>query len=262
MRTPTRTLLLATALALASAVATPPATAATPTPARTATQPPATQDTVTLSGVAYSFTTGDRIPRARITVPETGQSTTASDDGSWAIEVPAGGDATVRVSKLGFHTMYTQTFQDLTADVDDVYLQTPDLVTATALRALVTAYEGRDPFSDGCVVVSTVSDPRVVGMPFDEFVDFAPHGVAGSTAQASPSLGAPYYFNDDVIPVPHLTRTSTDGGVLFANVPEGTYQISASHPEVDFASATATCEGNRLINASPPQGLHGIPETP
>ncbi|MQY09939.1 hypothetical protein SRB5_00420 [Streptomyces sp. RB5] len=54
-------------------------------------------------------------------------------------------------------------------------------------------------------------------------------------------------------------RTTVDGGILFPNVPPGTYEFTATHPTVKFAKFTATCTGNRLINASPPQGLHGMP---
>ena len=48
-------------------------------------------------------------------------------------------------------------------------------------------------------------------------------------------------------------------GVLWANVPPGVYEASASHPDVEFATFTASCEQDRVINASPPWGLHGIP---
>ena len=109
------------------------------------------------------------------------------------------------------------------------------------------------------MIVSTVSDPLVVDMSFDEFIHFAPHGVAGATASGSPALLDPIYFNDAVIPDPTQELTSGDGGVLWANVPPGVYEVSASHPEVEFATFTATCVQDRVVNASPPWGLHGIP---
>jgi hypothetical protein len=37
------------------------------------------------------------------------------------------------------------------------------------------------------------------------------------------------------------------------------YQVSATHPEMEFATFTATCKQGRVINANPPWGLHGIP---
>ncbi|MQY09947.1 hypothetical protein SRB5_00510 [Streptomyces sp. RB5] len=185
------------ALALASTLALVAGATTTATPAAAA-------DTVTLSGVAYNMVNGGRIPLARITIPETGASVTAGWNGAWSIRAPVGSDATIRVSALGFHTMYTQTFQNLSADIDGIYLQTPDVVVAAALQGLIAVYEGRDPFTDGCVVVSTVSDPRVVGMPYDDFWDFIPHGVAGATVTASPPLAKRYYFTEDVIPVPSI----------------------------------------------------------
>lgn len=223
-------------------------------------QPASAAPTVTLSGVAYSFLTGDPIPLARIAIDETGAATTANWSGRWSIQVPAGRDVTPYVRALGFRTMYAQTFRAVDADIPGIYLQTPDVVTAAALEALVTGYQGgRSPFDGGCVVVSTVSDPRVVGMPFDQFADFAPHGVPGARASSVPALRAPFYFNDMVLPVPNRVDTSTDGGVMWTNVPPGGYEFSASHPTVRFATFAATCKDNRFINASPPQGLHGIP---
>jgi hypothetical protein len=124
---------------------------------------------------------------------------------------------------------------------------------------LIYFFLQRDPFEDGCVIVSTVSDPQVVGMSFDEFIHFAPHGVAGATVSGVPELPEPIYFNDAVMPDLRQTATSGDGGVLWANVPPGVYEVSASHPDVEFATFTATCEQDRVINASPPWGLHGIP---
>jgi hypothetical protein len=112
------------------------------------------------------------------------------------------------------------------------------------------------------VVVSTVSDPRVDGMSFAELMQFTHdnggHGYPGATVSSVPALPTPLYFNSHVQPDPTQPNTSTDGGVLWSNVPPGTYTFSASSPTATFASFTATCVGNRLINASPPLGLHGI----
>jgi hypothetical protein len=216
--------------------------------------------TVTLSGTAYTFNTRNVIAGATIAIDELpGISTTTAADGSWSLKVPWKSDLTPYITAAGHHTTYGQTFHVRHDAVANINFQTPTLQTAAALRGLITSYIGRDPFQDGCVIVSTVSDPRVVNMTFDEFIHFAPHGVAGATASSTPALPQTLYFNDSVLPDPSLTHTSGDGGVLWPNVPAGTYEISATHPTVKFAPFTATCTDHRLINTGPPQGLHGIP---
>lgn len=109
------------------------------------------------------------------------------------------------------------------------------------------------------MIVSTVSDPAVVGMTFDEFIQFAPHGVAGATASGVPETPAPIYFDPAVIPDLTQPTTSEDGGVIRANVPPGVYEVFATHPTVELASFVATCVQGRAIDASPSWGLHGIP---
>ena len=96
-------------------------------------------------------------------------------------------------------------------------------------------------------------------MSFDEFIHFAPHGVAGASAFGVPELPDPIYFNDSVYPDLDQELSSGDGGVLWANVPVGVYEVSATHPDVEFATFTATCVQDRVINANPPWGIHGIP---
>ena len=82
--------------------------------------------------------------------------------------------------------------------------------------------------------------------------------LAGATATTSPGLPGPIYFNDNVIPDPSLTETSTDGGVIWTEVPSGTYRVSAQHPTKRFSSFVATCRKGRVVNANPPQGLNQI----
>ncbi|MEV5986168.1 hypothetical protein AB0L85_14235 [Streptomyces sp. NPDC052051] len=238
-------LVLAAAL-LAAASLAGPASAAEPS-------------SVTLGGVAYNFTTGKPIPHARVAVEETGAAAETDDNGRWSLDVPAGSDATVHITKVGWYPMYTQTFQNVRQGIPDIFLQTPDLATTAGLWALVAAQQWKDPFEDGCVIVSTVVDKRAVGMTFEELVGFVPHGVPGSTASASPALPKPLYFNDHVLPDISLSQTSTDGGVMWTNVPTGTYTFNATHPTEKFAPFTAQCKDHRFINASPAHGLHGMP---
>jgi len=220
-------------------------------------RPPAA---TTLSGTAYTFNTRNPIVGAEIRVDELPDLVAVTDDaGAWTLEVPSGADVTPYIVAAGHHTVYAQTFHTASDPIEQINFQTPTDGVYNLLYLLIQGYVGRPPFADGCVIVSTVSDPLVVGMTFDEFIHFAPHGVAGATVSGFPVMPAPIYFNDAVFPDLTQLTTSGDGGVLWPNVPPGVYQVSASHPEVEFASFTATCVQDRVINASPPWGLHGIP---
>jgi len=216
--------------------------------------------TTRLSGTAYTFNTRSVIVGAEIRIDELPDRVAVTDEtGAWELELPIGVDVTPYIVAAGHHTIYLQTFHTGPDEIEQVNFQTPTDVVYDLLYFVLEFFLGRPPFEDGCVIVSTVSDPLVVGMTFDEFIHFAPHGVAGATASGTPALPEPIYFNDAVIPDPSQELTSGDGGVLWANVPPGVYEVSASHPEVEFATFTATCVQNRVINANPPWGLHGIP---
>ena len=84
----------------------------------------------------------------------------------------------------------------------------------------------------------------------------------GATVTITPSLPSehgPIYFNANVIPQADLTETSDDGGVLYTNVPPGTYVLSASKDGVTFEDVTIQCEPDVLVNPSPPHGLQALP---
>jgi len=219
----------------------------------------------TISGTAYTFNTRDVIAGATIEVAELpGVVTTTGEDGSYQLEVPAGETVTLSISADGHHTIFTQTF---TLDVDHdgadlvgVNFQTPTDDVYEGLKALVAGFTGVDPFADDtCVIVATVGDSRLNGMPFAEFIEFAPHGVEGATVTIEPDVGAPIYFNEDVLPDPAQDLTSIDGGVMFVNVPAGEYELAATHPDVEFATVTARCEPGRIVNANPVWGLVALP---
>ncbi len=61
-----------------------------------------------------------------------------------------------------------------------------------------------------------------------------------------------------MIPDPSLTQTSGDGGVIWTEVPPGSYKVSASSPTDRFASFRATCRDGRIVNANPPWGLREL----
>lgn len=234
------------------------------------TDPPATEPAVTepvvahLRGTAYTFNTPDPIPGATIKVEEYPDlSTVTGADGSYELEVPAGATVTPYIEADGHQTIHVQTFTLDEAhdgvEVDGVNFQTPTVEIYDALKVLVGGFIGRDPFEEGCVIVTTVGDSRMVGMSFDEFIDFHPHGVAGATAAIDPPVAEAIYFNDDVIPDQAQTVSSGDGGVLWPNVPPGEYVLSATHPTEEFVTVKVRCEEDWVVNANPVWGLHAIP---
>lgn len=75
---------------------------------------------------------------------------------------------------------------------------------------------------------------------------------------ASPPLPRPIHFNKDVVPDTKRSESSRDGGVLWANVPNGAYRVSATHPTQKFATFLITCAPGRVINANPPWGLQEL----
>lgn len=211
---------------------------------------------VTISGTAYRFNSRDPIVGATVRVAELPSAVTTTDaDGRWSLRIPSGRPVTPFIVATGYHSIHLQTFVAHGRDLREVNFQTPTEDIYQALRALLGARLGREIDTSQCVVVSTISDPRVRAMTFDEFIQFAPHGIAGATASATPSMGAPIYFDDSVLPDPTRTESSGDGGVLWIEVPPGRYVVRATHPDHDFASFLATCEPGRLINANPPWGL-------
>ncbi len=219
--------------------------------------PPATH----FRGVAYTFNTPLPIPGATVSVAELPQFTTVTDENGYydlAVEVTvANQKVTPFIVKATFHTIYLQTWtlQPGDADQTNVHFQTPDEGTFVLLSTLV----GVGSKTTKCQVVTTVSDKVIQGMTYEQFRDHGAHGVAGVVASATPTLPKPIYFNAKVVPDVSLTETTDDGGVLWTDVPNGEYTLSAVHPTRQFTTIQITCTDNRIINANPPWGLHELP---
>lgn len=247
--------------------ATEPAATEAPTTEPAATEPMTTEPAATepagttiIRGTAYTFNTPDPIAGATIRVDELPDvSATTADDGSYEIEVPSGMRVTPYIEAAGHHTIYVQTFTTDGTTLEGVNFQTPTDGVYDALYGLIEGFVGRPPFEDGCVIVTTVGDARMIGMTFDEFINFHPHGVAGATVSGEPAMPDPIYFNEQVIPDLAQASTSIDGGVLWANVVPGEYTLSASHPDMAFTTVDVTCAQDRVVNANPVWGLHALP---
>ena len=220
----------------------------------------ATRHVVHLRGTAYEFNNvGLRLGGATIGVAELPTArTTTRPDGTFDLVVPDHAKVTPFIRAAGHHTISLQTFTTSGADLRNVNFQTPSDVIYRALAALLQV--PLDPAGDPqrCAIVSTFSTRNVRDLGFAGFIAYGPHGVAGATATARPSLPAPIYFNEHVIPDPAQVRSSPDGGVIWTGVPTGTYRISAHHPSTRFASFVATCRPGRIVNANPPWGLHEL----
>ena len=162
------------------------------------------------------------------------------------------------IRAAGHHTISLQTFTTSGADLRNVNFQTPSDVIYRALAALLQVPLDAAGDPQRCAIVSTFSTRNVRDLGFAGFIAYGAHGVAGATATARPSLPAPIYFNEHVIPDPAQVRSSPDGGVIWTGVPTGTYRISAHHPSTRFASFVATCRPGRIVNANPPWGLHEL----
>jgi hypothetical protein len=224
---------------------------------------PASAATVHLRGTAYEFNDVKvRLGGAAIRVAEDPTlGATAKADGSYDLKVPDGKAITPYIIAAGHHTIYLQTFRTDGQDLANVNFQTPSDAIYGALAALLSVPIGPDGNPVDCAIVSTFSTRDVRDLSFDAFTAYGAHGVAGATATATPALPAPVYFNKNVIPDRSQPRSSPDGGVIWTQVPAGTYTIIAHDPSTRFAPFTATCAPGRVVNANPPWGLHQLGRT-
>ena len=256
-----------TTLATTDVSTTDAMTTDAPTTDAVTTDAPETTDAAVahIRGTAYTFNTPTPIAGATIKVVEFPDvAVTTAADGSYELELPAGATVTPYIEAVDHFGIHTQTFTlDAAHDgleLDGVNFQTPTTAIYDGLKALVAGFTGRDPFDGGsCVIVTTVGDARMVGMTFDEFINFHPHGVEGATVAIEPAAATPVYFNSDVLPDNAQLTTSIDGGVLWPNVPPGEYTLTATKDGMQFATVHATCQDGWVVNANPVWGLHALP---
>jgi hypothetical protein len=214
---------------------------------------------VLIKGTAYSF--DNQAPIAGATIEARGAPgavTTSDSRGHYRLDVPAGRKVTPFIQAEGYHGIFLQTFTTHRRTLRKVNFQVPTERTYFALAALLHVKLDPNGNLRHCAIVSTVSTKAISDLSFREFVAYGAHGVPGATAATSPGLPGPIYFNDNVIPDPSLTETSTDGGVIWTEVPSGTYRVGAQHPTKRFSSFVATCRKGRVVNANPPWGLNEI----
>ena len=244
--------------------------------ARSVKPPP---PTVKISGKAYRFNHMDTpLPGATIKVREFPklQATTAAD-GDYVLKVPDDRNVTPYIvsgsippgtdpGSQHYNEIDLQTFHPRGKDLVNANFQVPTDLEYGGLKALLNVPADENGRPEQCAIVTTASDRDVRGVDYQTFWDRTKldengvhgHGVPGATSIGVPSLGAPTYFNDNVIPDKTKTATSSDGGIIWEIVPAGSYRIITSHPDKRFASFLATCEDGRVVNANPPWGAYEL----
>jgi hypothetical protein len=211
--------------------------------------------TTTVSGDAFDFSVGitGGVVNAHVYVLEDPTLDAHTDaTGHFVIAgVRIGGDATLVMEHPDFIPIQTATIAVPAAGLSRVTFQA---VTPTVRDALATSL-GLTIDATRCQMVTTVT--RIGRSVYD----MGAHGESMATVTIDPPLPAtsgPIYFNSMVFPDPALTQTSDDGGVLFTNVPVGTYTWTATKPGATFAQVRMRCRAGVLVNAAPPWGLQRL----
>lgn len=211
--------------------------------------------TTTVSGDAFDFSVGITagIARAHVFVLEDPTLTATTDAmGHFVIAgVPIGSDASLVMQHPDFILIQTATIAVPAAGLTRVTFQavTPAVRDALATSLGLTI----DPLA--CQMVTTVT--RIGRSVYD----MGAHGESMTTVTLAPALPAssgPIYFNAMVFPDRSLSQTSDDGGVLFTNVPVGTYTWTATKAGATFAPVRMRCRAGVLVNAAPPWGLQRL----
>lgn len=221
---------------------------------------------VTISGKAYRFNHMDTpIPGATIKVRENSALSTVTDaNGDYVLTVPNDTNVTPYIESgdytpgQHYNEIDLQTFHPRGEDIVNANFQTPSDPEYLGLKLILSVESREDGRPAQCAIVTTSSARNVRGVDYQTFWDRTPHGVAGTTAIEFPALDGPIYFNDSVIPDKTKTESSEDGGIVWVEVPAGTYRITGSNPNTRFASFLATCAPGRVVNANPPWGMYEL----
>jgi hypothetical protein len=217
--------------------------------------------TVTMSGRAYVFNHSEQgIAGATIRVRELPRLSAVTDaNGDYELILPDDENVTPYIEPPdGYNQIDLQTFHARGKPIRNANFQTPADTEYNGLAALLDVPLRPDGRPEQCVIVTTASARNVRGVDFETFRERTPHGVAGATAHAEPGLPDPIYFNDQVIPDRSRTETSGDGGIIWTEVPKGTYRVITESPSTRFASFLATCKPGRIVNANPPWGAYEL----
>lgn len=215
----------------------------------------AVSETIKASGNAFGFPNYEYVVGAQVTIFEMPEkSTTTDEDGYWEFtDLNPGEEATFVLldPEENYVPIQTKTFTLPDTDLEQVTFQAPDQFTYDVLVELL----GITIDDTKCQMVSTVT--RVGKSIYDQ----GAHGEEGATVTIDPPVDSelgPIYFNSYVVPDITISETSDDGGVLFVNIPEDVYTLSAQKTGVEFISPVMKCRAGYLVNASPPYGIQAV----
>lgn len=199
--------------------------------------------------IPFDLAFGSRIEGAVITILEyPDRKFTTLADGHFQFDgLEVGKPVTLVLTHPDWPTTQTGTHVLPDGGIERLTFQVPTMTTYGLLAGILGVTV--DPTK--CQMVTTVT--RIGKSLYDK----GAHGEADATVTltpAAPAEAGPVYFNSSVIPDRSLTRTSDDGGVVWTNVPPGTYTLKATKAGVNIRDVTFTCRAGVLVNASPPWG--------
>lgn len=90
-----------------------------------------------------------------------------------------------------------------------------------------------------------------------QFFDLRPHGEPGVSVALMPQIeGVEHiYLSEFIQPDPSLEVSSVDGGVVWLNLPPGTYTVQRDpDPAYEVVPKTVQCHAGWFVNLNPPLG--------
>ena len=206
---------------------------------------------VTLSGNAIDFSSGTRVAGATVWVLERPSMTTVTDvDGYFEFSgLEEGEEVSLVLEDPAYHPIQNGTVRLGANGAERVTFQAVIWSVYDALASILGLVPDE---LNSCQMVTTVT--RVGKSIYDP----GAHGEDNATVKIDPPVTedhGPIYFADNVIPAPGLSRTSTDGGVLYVQMAPGEYVWIAHKGDFVFTRVKSKCRAGLLVNASPPWGL-------
>ncbi len=219
--------------------------------------PPAS---ASVSGNAFNFASrGGSLIGGVVGVLELpGVTATTTDEGAFAFDaLPVGADLTFTLTYMDYPPIQTGTHVLPPEGMARVSFQAPDPDLYDTLSRVVRVI----PAPDRCQIATTVT--RLGNSLYDDTP--GTHGEPDATVTLEPTppgVDGPVYFNlvkyNVIWPDRLLRATTADGGVLFLNVPEGEYTLTAHKTDTTFRAVKIKCRAGVLANASPPWGLQAL----
>lgn len=176
---------------------------------------------------------------------------------AYEIMAPSCSDIVLKLEHPELHTVHSGLIYTGDAGIDGVTLQTPDHGTFDLLMFM----SGVTMDTEMCQMATTVTDAaHLTDIPCDYC------GEPGVKVALDPPVTVehgPIYFEiggvSIIYPVPELTETSEDGGVLFVNLPAGDYVVYGYRDGLEMTYARFHCESGWFVNPAPPRGIQVQP---